>query len=49
MEDHLIYYYVIIYLFFKKNVHVSGYMSVSLSGGVSLAGGWLYIAKKFGS
>ena len=40
-EDHSIYYYVIIYLFFEKKVHVSSYMSVSLSGGVSLASGWL--------
>ena len=35
--------YITMLLFFKKNVHVSSYMSVLLGGGVSLAGGWLYI------
>jgi len=29
--------------FFKKDAHVSSYKSVSLGGGVSLAGGWLYV------
>ena len=42
MEDHSIYYYVSINLVFSKYVHVWSYKSVSLGGGVSLAGGWLY-------
>ena len=44
MEDHSIYYYVSINLVLSKYVHVWSYKSVSLSGGVSLAGGWLYIS-----
>ena len=31
------------YLIFLKYVYVQSYKGVSLSGGVSLAGGWLYV------
>jgi hypothetical protein len=36
------YYYVSIYLFLNKDVYLWCYMSVTLGGGVTLAGGWPY-------